>query len=53
MLAGENILDVTLADGWYRGSIGAFGFRNVYGRMTKLLLQLEITYRAGNRCQSC
>jgi len=49
----QNVLDVTLADGWYRGSIGAFGFTNVYGRQTKLLCQLELTYADGKRETIC
>ncbi len=44
---GENALEIQLADGWYRGSIGCFGLTNVYGRQTKLLCQLEITYADG------
>ena len=40
--AGENELTVQLADGWYRGSCGAWGLRNQYGAETKLLAQLEI-----------
>lgn len=43
---GENELTVWLADGWYRGSCGAWGRRNQYGRETKLWAQLEVT--AGN-----
>lgn len=39
-----NELEIQLADGWYRGSIGCFGATNVFGRQTKLLCQLEITY---------
>ena len=49
LLLEKNTLDVTLCDGWYRGSIGAFGFTNVYGRQTKLLCQLELTYADGKR----
>ena len=45
---GENILTAMLADGWYRGSIGAKGRRNTYGTKTQLYLQLEITYEEGN-----
>lgn len=48
-LAEHNRLDVLLADGWYRGTIGAFGPRNVFGRQTKLLCQLELTYEDGIR----
>ena len=40
---GENSLCVQLADGWYRGSTGAWGLRNQYGTQTKLLAQLELT----------
>lgn len=45
---GENILTVQLADGWYRGSCGAWGIRNQYGTETKLLAQLEITHMDGS-----
>jgi alpha-L-rhamnosidase len=44
MLTGENTIEVQLADGWFRGSIGAFGTRCVYGAETRLLCQLEIIY---------
>lgn len=44
---GENALTVQLADGWYRGSCGAWGLRNQYGTQAKLLAQLEITGRDG------
>ena len=47
MLCAENQLTVQLADGWYRGSIGAWGLRNQYGSQTKLLAQLAITYTDG------
>ena len=46
--AGENTLTVQLADGWYRGSCGAWGLRNQYGKRTKLLAQLEITRKDGS-----
>lgn len=48
-LGERNRLDVLLADGWYRGTIGAFGPRNVFGRQTKLLCQLELSYEDGSR----
>lgn len=47
--AGRHTLSVQLADGWYRGSVGAWGIRNQYGSETKLLAQLEITYTDGAR----
>lgn len=42
--AGENEWTVMLADGWYRGSVGAHGLLNQYGTETKFLGQLEIEY---------
>lgn len=46
---GENELTCQLADGWYRGSCGAWGRKNQYGTETKLLLQLEIVYADGTK----
>lgn len=46
---GENELTVQLADGWYRGSCGAWGLTNQYGTETKLLCQLEYEYESGLR----
>lgn len=45
---GENELTVQLADGWYRGSCGAWGLKNQYGKETRLLAQLEITHMDGS-----
>ena len=45
---GENELTVQLADGWYRGSCGAWGLKNQYGSETKLMAQLEITHDDGS-----
>lgn len=44
---GTHALEVQLADGWYRGSTGAWGLLNQFGTQTKLLAQLEITYKDG------
>lgn len=41
---GSNCIDFMLADGWYRGSVGAWGLKNYYGTQTSLLAQLEIVY---------
>ena len=43
LVEGENELTVQLADGWYRGSLGAWGRTYQYGKETKLLAQLEMT----------
>ena len=45
--SGENELNFMLADGWYRGSVGAWGMKNYYGSETKLLAQIEVTYTDG------
>jgi len=45
--SGENEITVLLADGWYRGSCGAWGRKNQYGTETKLYAQLEITEKSG------
>ncbi len=47
--SGENLLDVDLADGWYRGSVGAWGLKQEYGYETKLLAQLEIETGDGGK----
>ncbi len=39
---GNNEINILLADGWYRGSIGAKGFTYVFGKETKLIAQLEL-----------
>ncbi len=46
--SGENTLTVQLADGWYRGSCGAWGLKNQYGTEIKFLAQLEITDEKGH-----
>ena len=54
MKAGGDIkLQVELASGWYRGSIGAHGLRCQYGTETKFLLQFEITYEDNTRQTVC
>lgn len=39
---GQNAIEISLADGWFRGSVGAMGARHVYGDETGVLAQLEI-----------
>jgi alpha-L-rhamnosidase len=46
---GKNVITAELADGWYRGSCGAWGLKNQYGIKTKLLVQLEIEKNDGSR----
>lgn len=46
---GENVIEVFLADGWFRGSCGAWGLRNQYGKVTRLFAQLEIETSEGKK----
>ena len=43
LVDGKNEIELLLADGWYRGSIGAKGFTYVFGKESKVIAQLEIT----------
>lgn len=42
LVAGENVWDISLGDGWYRGKLGVFGATNVFGETTSVIGQLEI-----------
>ena len=53
ILDGDNTLRVSLADGWYRGSIGAKGFTNVFGTQTKFIAQLEMENKDGEKTIIC
>lgn len=46
---GGNMLEISLADGWYRGCVGAMSYRNVFGSRTKLLCQLELEFADGTK----
>ena len=39
---GENLIEVTLGDGWYRGNVGIDGICNYYGNDLALLCRLDI-----------
>lgn len=41
---GTHELAISLADGWYRGSTGAWGLRNQYGTVTAGIAQLQVIY---------
>lgn len=45
----ENIMTITLADGWYRGKFGILGYGNNYGTETAVLAQLDIFYEDESR----
>jgi alpha-L-rhamnosidase len=44
---GSNAIGVTLANGWYRGTIGFSNSVNVYGKDIALLFQMNIVYSDG------
>jgi alpha-L-rhamnosidase len=46
---GPHVLTVQLADGWFRGSVGAWGRRNEYGTVTRLLGELDLRYQDGTQ----
>lgn len=46
-LKRENRLELRLADGWFRGSVAAYGVTCVFGTQTSVLAQLEIVYDDG------
>ena len=53
IIDGRNTISAELADGWYRGSVGAMGVCNVYGTQTKLIAQLEIILLNGIKMIIC
>ncbi len=46
-ITNNNTLELRLADGWYRGSVAAYGVTNVFGKQTSMMAQLEITLEDG------
>lgn len=47
LLEEKNKIELRLADGWYRGSVAAYGVTNVFGTQTSVLAQLELTMQDG------
>lgn len=50
---GENVLAITLADGWWAGRIGLTGSSAQWGDTTSAIWQLEIDYADGRRSRVC
>ena len=44
----SSVIELRLADGWYRGSVAAYGVTNVFGTRTSILAQLELTLADGS-----
>ena len=47
LLAERNRAELRLADGWFRGSVAAYGVTNVFGTQTSVIAQLEMVYTDG------
>ena len=47
---GENRLNVTLGNGWYRGYLSFLGERATYGDRLAACVQLEVTLESGEKC---
>ena len=44
----NNIVELRLADGWFRGSVAAYGVTSVFGTQTSVFAQLELTMTDGS-----
>ena len=53
LTGAENELLFTVADGWYKGKLGADQHEYVYGTQTALWTQLEIVYENGEKETIC
>lgn len=53
LIRSRTVLELRLADGWYRGSSAAYGVEQVYGNQTSVLAQLELTYANGSKEVIC
>ena len=49
----ENQILLTVGDGWYKGKLGADQNQYIFGTQTKVLAQLEITYKTGEKEVIC
>ena len=48
LVNGSNAVGVTLGSGWFRTPLAWSGNKNIYGKETALLFQLDITYSDGS-----
>jgi alpha-L-rhamnosidase len=44
---GENALGAILADGWYSGYVGYRGDRDLYGKLPRVRMQIQVDYADG------
>lgn len=52
-LKDENTLEVTVANGWYKGILGFYGQGCHYGKRTALIAQIDLTFDDGTTEQLC
>lgn len=45
---GDNAIGATVGSGWYRGTLAWEGNKEIYGKKTSLLFQLELTFADGS-----
>lgn len=50
---GKNIIGCLLGDGWYRGNVGAFNKKYVFGEKIKFACTLVLLYEDGTREHFC
>jgi alpha-L-rhamnosidase len=48
MLLGNNILNMTVANGWYKGVFGFSGTKNNYGDRLAVIAEVRLTYTDGS-----
>lgn len=50
LVSGENQLQISLGDGWYKGNFGFDGGKdNIYGNQQRAILELNLTYTDGSK----
>ncbi len=49
LLKEKNRIEITVADGWYKGILGFYGQGNHYGKKTAVIAQLSIEYEDGTK----
>lgn len=49
LMPGVNAVGAMLGSGWFRGNLAWGGLKNIYGKETALLFQLDIVYTDGSR----
>ncbi|MBP3901830.1 MAG: family 78 glycoside hydrolase catalytic domain [Blautia sp.] len=48
LIEQDNTIELRLADGWFRGSVAAYGVTDVFGTQTGVMAQLEVQFEDGS-----